>query len=167
MSCCMCAGACSHTGPCSLCTQHGGGLTPAVPPFWQPGPSPIHTPTYVPQGWQCPVCRSVYAPTQGHCTACYNPPPPKVTFSVGTESPTVEIPVDVNPFLKKDQWYLNSKPNGILIAGNMGDDIDSPCDSPNMSERKPGEWYLEDKGKVVYVPAKLRGDADVREGKEE
>lgn len=26
--------------------------------------------TYVPQGWQCPVCKRVYAPSMSYCTSC-------------------------------------------------------------------------------------------------
>ncbi len=29
-------------------------------------------PQYIPQGWQCPVCKRVYAPDWPFCTVCGN-----------------------------------------------------------------------------------------------
>ena len=30
------------------------------------------TPQFIPQGWQCPVCKRVYSPDFPFCTACGN-----------------------------------------------------------------------------------------------
>lgn len=37
------------------------------------GPYPGFGPTFVAQGWQCPVCRTVYSPSMAVCTCCTKP----------------------------------------------------------------------------------------------
>jgi hypothetical protein len=63
------------------CYQHAPGVTVSTIPFTITPFSPIvpqgsqvvWTGFFVPQGWQCPCCRRVYAPFMSMCPSCPGP----------------------------------------------------------------------------------------------
>lgn len=59
--------------PCVLC----GGNHNNLPCPMKPGPIPgLGWPSSVPQGWQCPVCRKVHAPSVLGCDCHRGGQPP-------------------------------------------------------------------------------------------
>lgn len=63
------------------CVKHTPGVTVTTIPFTF---TPFQfTPFFVPQGWQCPCCRRVYAPFMSMCPSCS---PPVVSFVTTTTS---------------------------------------------------------------------------------
>lgn len=77
-----------------VCYQHTPGVTVTTIPFtistlpFQPlapqGSYVTLTPSFVPQGWQCPCCRRVYAPFMSMCPSCPSPVSTVVTTSGDT-----------------------------------------------------------------------------------
>jgi hypothetical protein len=63
--CCICNGICSHIGPHSYCSVHGGQQVFGVTPTWQP------------TGWICPRCGRVWNPAAMTCIC--EPRPSMVT----------------------------------------------------------------------------------------
>ena len=62
----FCGCALAGTDACNHCPNNGsdvatGGYNPKDKTFWKPEPQ---------QGWVCPKCGNVYAPTMPFCTKC-------------------------------------------------------------------------------------------------
>lgn len=52
-------------------------------------------PQYIPQGWQCPVCKRVYAPDFPFCTVCGG----NVTITATSELPSNTFTEDAYKFV--------------------------------------------------------------------
>jgi len=48
--------------------KYGNFVRPVLKRISTPTPMPMSTPTPAPQGWQCPICGTVYAPWVSNCT---------------------------------------------------------------------------------------------------
>lgn len=75
---------------------------------------------FIPQGWQCPVCHSVYAPTWPFCTACGSQEVVTTTnVTTNVNKPIDELVKEWREILKKAEvgpWYINSmlgEPYGV------------------------------------------------------
>lgn len=78
------------------------------------------TPYFIPQGWQCPVCGRVYAPSFPFCTVCGNQEAVTTTnVTTNVYKPSDELVKEWKKMLDKaeaEPWYINSmlgEPYGV------------------------------------------------------
>lgn len=73
------------------------------------------------QGWQCPLCKTVYAPGIQAC-GCARRQTVDATYSVPKETvpvTAIDIPIKVveNPYLPPEAWLLDYPGAGPVAAG--------------------------------------------------
>lgn len=96
---------------------------------------------FVPQGWQCPVCKRVYAPGFPFCTSCGGG---KV---VTTTNATTDVDITQEEWVKKwkeimekakvEHWFLN----GMQLSPAWGSDQDG--EEPTLEDWTRGEYPRE------------------------
>ena len=88
-------------------------------------------PMFAPQGWVCPVCGRVYAPSWPFCTVCGNQEAVTTTnVTTNVNKPIDELVKEWREILKKaavEPWYINSmlgEPYGVDKEADNG--LDKP-----------------------------------------
>lgn len=69
---------------------------------------------FIPQGWQCPICKRVYAPDWPWCTVCGQ----GVTVTTTTELPTNTFMEDAYKFVHD---YMTGKKREGASNGDSGE----------------------------------------------
>lgn len=63
--------------------------------------------TFIPQGWECPKCKRVYAPTMMQCSHCpENSQGTVTTFNVGTSNTTYSHPFESDKISSKTKCKI-------------------------------------------------------------